>query len=98
MLGDMCPREHIVNHAAGFNRCSSELQDCMSNNLALLCAQINKGKAPTEVSTALSDLKDYMAFHQNVSVAMGTALQHLADSVFVHLTNLILIHRLLGSC
>ena len=34
-----------------------------------------------------------MAFHQSVSVAMGTALQHLADSVFVHLANLILIRR-----
>ena len=34
-----------------------------------------------------------MAFHQNVSVAMGTDLQHLADSLFVQLSNLILIRR-----
>ena len=53
--------------------------------IPLLCARINKGKAPKEVSVALSDLKDYMAFHQNVSVAMGTALQYLADSLFLHL-------------
>ena len=26
-------------------------------------------------------------------MAMGTALQHLADSLFVHLANLILLHR-----
>ena len=34
-----------------------------------------------------------MAFHQSISGAMGTALQHLADSSFVHLTNLILLRR-----
>ena len=34
-----------------------------------------------------------MAFRQSVSIAMGTALQHLADSLFVHLSNLILIRR-----
>ena len=34
-----------------------------------------------------------MAFHQNVSVAMGTALQHLADSIFVNMANLVLLHR-----
>ena len=47
-----------------------------------LSISINKGKAPKEVSAALSDLRDYMAFHQNVSVAMGTALQYLANSLF----------------
>ena len=65
----------------------------MSANVAMLCSRINKGKAPKEVTGALNDLKDLMAFHQSVSVAMGTALQHLADSVFVHLANLILIRR-----
>ena len=34
-----------------------------------------------------------MVFHQRVSVAMGTALQHIADSLFVHLSNLILLRR-----
>ena len=45
------------------------------------------------MSEALKDIKDNVAFHQNVSVAMGTALQHLADSLFVHLANLILLRR-----
>ena len=90
-----CAREdnYIINHAAGFNRCSSELQDRMSGHINLLCSCINKGKAPKEVSGALSDLKDLMAFHQSVSGAMGTALQHLADSSFVHLAKLILLRR-----
>ena len=57
------------------------------------CSRINKGKAPKEVLAALGDLKDLMAFHQNVSVAMGTALQHLADSLVIHLSILILIRR-----
>ena len=34
-----------------------------------------------------------MSFHQNVSVVMGTALQHLADSLFVHLANRMLVRR-----
>ena len=53
----------------------------MSSNVAMLCSRINKGKAPKEVTSGLTDLKDLMAFHQSVSVAMGTALQHLADSL-----------------
>ena len=92
---EKCAKEnsYIVNHAAGFNRCTSELQECMNGHISILCAHINKGKAPKEVSTALTDLKDLMAFHQNVSVAMGTALQHLADNMFVNMANLVLLRR-----
>ena len=92
---EKCAREnnYIINHAAGFNRCSSELQERMTNNINMLCSHLNKGKAPKEVTTALTDLKDFMAFHQSVSGAMGTALQHLADSSFVHLADLILLTR-----
>ena len=71
----------------------SELQECMISYFNMLSSRINKGKAPKKVSAAISDLKDLTAFHQNVSVAMGTTLQHLADSLFVHMTNLILLHR-----
>ena len=84
---------YIINHAAGFSRCSTELQDKMSQNIALLCSRLNKGKAPKDVSNALNDLCDLMAFHQRVSVAMGMSLQHLADSLFVHMSNLILLRR-----
>ena len=92
---ERCAREdsYIVNHAAGFNRCSRELQERMSQHISMLCNRINKGKAPKEVSRALSELKDLMAFHQNMSIVMGTGLQHLADSLFVHLANLILVSR-----
>ena len=92
---EKCAREnsYIVNHAAGFNHCTSELQERMTAHINLLSSRINKGKAPNEVSAAISELKDLTAFHQNVSVAMGTALQHLADSLFVHMTNLILLCR-----
>ena len=51
----------------------------MNSHISMLCSRINKGKAPKEVSEAVTDLKDLMAFHQNVSVAMGTALQHLVN-------------------
>ena len=65
----------------------------MSQNIALLCSRLNKGKAPKDVSNALNGLRDLMAFHQRVSVAMGTSLQHLADSLFVHMSNMILLRR-----
>ena len=56
-------------------------------------SKINKGKAPKEVTEAIWDIKDLLAFHHNVSLSMGTALQHLTDSLFVHLSNLILLRR-----
>ena len=65
----------------------------MSQNSALLASLISKGKTPKDVTGALNDLLDLMAFHQRVSVAMGMSLQHLADSLFVHLSNLILLRR-----
>ena len=65
----------------------------MTQNICLLCSRLNKGKAPKEVTNALNDLRDLMAFHQRVSVAMGTSLQHIADSLFVHMANLVLIRR-----
>ena len=73
---ERCAHEdsYIVNHTAGFNRRSTELQEKMSQHIAMLCNRINKGKAPKEVSGALSDLKDLMVFHQNVSIAVGSAL------------------------
>ena len=41
----------------------------------------------------MNDLHDFMAFHQQVSIAMGTSFQHLTDNLFVHLSNLILLRR-----
>ena len=84
---------YIVNHAAGLNRCTSELQDHMNSHISMLCSHINKVKAPKEDLEALTNLKDRMAFHKNVSVAMDTAIQHLADSIFVNMANLTLLHR-----
>ena len=65
----------------------------MTAHINMLSSRINKGKAPKEVSAAISDLKDLADFHQNMPVAMGTALQHLVDSLCAHMANLILLHR-----
>ena len=54
----------------------------MSQNVAVLSARLSKGKAQKETSDALNDLRDLLAFHQRVSIALGTSLQHLADSLF----------------
>ena len=84
---------YIINHAAGFSRCSTELQDKMSQNIAILSSRLSKSKSQKEVSDALNDLRDLIAFHQRVLIAMGTSLQYLADSLFVHMSNLILLRR-----
>ena len=92
---EKCAREGslITNHAAGFNRCVSEKQEKMNQHISLLNDTIVKGKAPKEVVDAIRDLKDLSAFHSSVSVALGTAFQHLADSLFVQLANFILLRR-----
>ena len=84
---------YVVNSAAGFNRCASELQDRISASVGFVGSRISKGKSPKEVTEAFRDIKDLLAFHHNVSLSMGTALQHLADSLFVNLSNLILLRR-----
>ena len=92
---ERCARErtYVVNSAVGFNRCASELQERITSTVAFLGSKVNKGKAPKEVTEAIRDIKDLLAFHHNVSLSMGTALEHLADSLFVHLSNLILLRR-----
>ena len=92
---EQCAREGslITNHAAGFNRYVSEIQDKMNQHISFLNCTIVKGKAPKEVTDAIKDLKDLSAFHTSVSVALGTAFQHLADSLFVQLANFILLRR-----
>ena len=65
----------------------------MSQNVAVLSARLSKGKAQKETSDALNDLCDLLAFHQKVSIALGTSLQHLADSLSVHMSNMILLRR-----
>ena len=92
---ERCAREgtYTVNHAAGFSRCASEIQDQMANHIHFLQNHLSKGKSAKEVSDALKELRDLCAFHQNVSVSLGTALQHLADSLFVQLGNFILMRQ-----
>ena len=64
----------------------------MNSHINVLNDVIVKGKAPKEVVDAIKDLKDLSSFHSSVSVALGTSLQHLADSLFIQLANFIL-HR-----
>ena len=92
---ERCAKEgtYVVNSAAGFNRCASELQERISSTVVFFGSRISKGKSPKEVTEAIRDIKDLLAFHHNVSLSMGTALQHLADSLFVNLSNLILLRR-----
>ena len=92
---EKCAREgtYVTYHAAGLNHCTIEIQDKMNAHINLLNENIVKGRAPKEVVEAIKDLKDLSSFHSSVSVALGTALQYLADSLFVQLANFILLGR-----
>ena len=63
---EKCAREnsYIVNHAAAFNCCTSELQERMTAHINLLSTRINKGKAPKEVSAAMSSLLPFIKMFQ----------------------------------
>ena len=41
----------------------------------------------------IKELKDLSAFYTRVSVALGTAFPHLADSLFVQVANFVLLCR-----
>ena len=42
---------------------------------------------------ALEDLRDMLAFNQNVSFAMGKAMQHLSDTLFLQMANMSLLQH-----
>ena len=90
---EKCAREgtYVTNHAVAFNRCTCDIQEKMNIHISLLNDTIVKGKAPKAVVEAIRGLKDLSSFHSSVSVALGTALQHLADSLFIQLANFILL-------
>ena len=58
---ERCTREgtYTVNHAAGFSRCTSEVQDQMAHHITFLQSHLSKGKSAKEVSEAL---KGFMCF------------------------------------
>ena len=63
----------------------------MSQNI--LQFSLNKGKSHKDVLEALKHLNDYLFFYSNVSVALETVLQYLADSLFAHLATFVLLNQ-----
>ena len=61
----------------------------MGESIGFLQDTVVKGKAPKEIMDAIKELKDLSAFHTSMSVALGTTLQHLADSQFMQLVVLL---------
>ena len=81
----------MVNSAAGLNHCASELQEWITSTVALWAVRLTKARLRRTSLSLSGTLKYLLAFHHNVSLSMDTALQHLADSLFVHHSNLILL-------
>ena len=53
----------------------------MGEHISFLQETVVKGKAPKEVADTIKELKDLSACHTSVSVALGTAFQHLAEFI-----------------
>ena len=54
---------------------------------------MSKGVFSTKAVDAVKDLKDLAFFQQSISMSLGILLQHLADSWFVQLGNVVLVLR-----
>ena len=84
---------YVCNQSAGFNRCTTKIQDSVQENLKTLQTELSKGKSSVKAQAALDELHYLTSFNQNVSFAMGKSLQHLSDFIFVQMANLTLAHR-----
>ena len=87
----MVRKVYIVNHVAGFSRCTAEIQEKMIENIAILQSDLSSDKPSSKVSFVLSDLRDLASFYKNVSIALFMS-QHL-DSLFIQKGNLVLLQR-----
>ena len=78
---------------AGFNRCTTKIQDSVQEQLKILQTELGKGKSSSKAQSALDELHYFTSFNQNVSFTMGKSLQHLLDFTFIQMANLTLVHR-----
>ena len=72
----------VCNQAATFNRCVNKIQEEVQDNLRLFLGELSKGKSSQKVNKGLLDLKDLVAFQQNVNFVLGNSMQYLADTIF----------------
>ena len=76
---------------AGFSCGTTEIQSRLLNKFLVFHSEFRKRKHSIEVSEAFRDLEDLAYFCQNVSVALGTSLQDLANSLFIQMGNFDLV-------
>ena len=82
----------LLTTPQGLNRCTSEIQEKISQHI-FPQETVVKGKGTHK------GIEGLPVFHKSVSVALGTAFQHLADSLFIQLANFMFLHRLIsGTC
>ena len=84
---------YICNQSADFNRCITKILYNVQEQLKILQSELGKGKSSSKAQTALDEAHYLTTFNQNVSFAMGKALQHLSDFTFIQKANLILLTR-----
>ena len=83
---------YVCNHAAGFTRCMTKIQD-IQDNVRILQQEVAKWKSSHKCKKALDDLNDRTSFNLNVAYCVGKATQHLANVMFNQMANFTLMKR-----
>ena len=65
---------YVCNHAAGFTRCMTKLQEDIQSSVRILQQEMAKGKSSQKCKKALDDLNDLTPFNQNVAYFVGKPL------------------------
>ena len=66
----------------------TKLQAGIQDRLRVREKELSKEKYCQQAGKALEDLRDMSAFNQNVCFAMGKAMQHLSNTIFVQMANM----------
>ena len=68
----------------------TKLQADIQDRLRVREKELSKEKYCQEAGKSLEDLRDMSAFNQNVCFALGKAMQHLSNTIFVQMANMTL--------
>ena len=74
---------YICNQSVGFNRCITTIQESVQEQIKILQTEMGKVKSSAKAQKAIPELQCLTFFNQNVSFALGKAVQHLSDFIFM---------------
>ena len=84
---------YVCHQVSGYSRCLTKLQGDIQDKIKVLEKELSKGKYSQQAGKALKDLRDMLAFNQNIFFSMGKAMQHLSDTIFVLMANMTVLQH-----